>query len=377
MSVVAPFYLRPVRALRFRADTIGGGSEDTDFSILLTPKQSGAIFSSRGLLADKSAGNVYQPSTKSILALSMLTSNSFGGILFISTLISQSGKILGNEFSQMIIGTFEEVARRLAFGIPPAAAATAYLLIAGWLIGFFRTLTRYKDFTLTRGKNTISISGGIFTRREYHIKCGEVNFIDMRQSALSKLLKLNSLYISAAGYGKQNDDISCIIPTEREQNFDASRQKIFPALSPSPREFSPELPGIPRFLGEAVTALVLITAAMLVLLRLFPSWDAFILFVGPMAYVPAMLFLAVRIIDFKTCGLSFEDDNYTIRYSSGLSLHTVVIPKDKVVCIELRQGFFQKFGRYCDVIISARAEGRSLHRCRSLVKSDLVRLLKI
>lgn len=377
LTLMKPFLLRPIRALRFRADTLGGSFKDADFSILLTPKQADAILKSWEPFAGGALGKVYQPTTGSIAALSLLTSNSFAGILFISAFISQSGKLLGNKFSQMIIGTFEEAARNLAFGIPPAAAALAYILIAGWFISFFLTFIRYKDFSLISRENTFSISGGIFTHREYYIKYSDVNFIDMRQSIFTKLLRLNSLYISVVGYGKQKDDISCIVPTEHEVKFEESRNKIFPHKRSSERVFMPGKMGIMRFIGPAVMAILAISAAMVVFLRIFPLWTSFIRFVGFMTFVPALFFLLIRIIDFRTGGLSFESGNYTIRYSSGWSLHTVVIPEAKVVRVELRQSLLQKRGKYCDLIISAKAEGVSFHRCRNLVMADLMKLFQI
>lgn len=377
LTLIKPFFLRPIRALRFRADTMGGSFKDADFSILLSSKQAEAILKDRERLAGEALGKVYQPATKSIVALSLLTSNSFAGILFMSTFISQSGKILGNGFSQMIIGTFEEFIRKLAFGLPPAAAAIAYILIAGWFIGFFLTFIRYKDFTLTRRKDTLSINGGMFTHRKYYIRYDDVNFIDIRQSIFTKLLRLNSLYISAVGYGKQKDDISCIVPAESEKQFEESRKKIFPHMPPSPLAFRPEPEGIMRFLGPALMAIAAIAAAIALFLWLFPSWSSFVWFVGLMACIPAVIFLLIRIIDFNTCGFAFENGNYTIRYSTGWSLHTVVIPSDKVVLAELRQGFFQKFGKYCDLIISTKAEGHSRHCCRNLVKADLAKLFMV
>lgn len=377
LTLVEPFFLRPIRALRFRADTLGGSFKNADFSIFLTQKQADMILKSRKRFSGESLDKIYHPTTGSIVALSLLSSNSFAGILFISAFVSQSGKLLGNEFSQVIIGTFEEAARNLAFGIPPAAAALAYILIAGWFISFFLTFIRYKDFSLTRNKNTLSINGGIFTHREYYIRYSDINFIDMRQSIFTKLLRLNSLYVSAVGYGKQKDDISCIVPTEREVKFKESCNKIFPHMPSSQRTFMPVKKGIMRFISPAVTAILGITAVMLLFSRIFPSWNPFIRFVGFMAFIPALFFLLIRIIDFRTGGLAFERGNYTLRYSSGWSLHTVVIPEDKVVRVELKQSLLQKFGGRCDLIISARAEGASLHRCRNLVMADMMTLFQI
>lgn len=375
VTLLESFYLRPFRALRFRADTLGGSFKDSDFSILLSKDQAEAITAGYRTASGKTPDKIYQPTTGSIIALSLLTSNSFGGIIFISTLISQSGKLLGESFSRRLVGTFEQATRHLAFGIiPPAAAAIGYILLAGWFIGFLLLFVRYKDFSLTKTDNTLGINVGIFTKRKYYVRYSDVNFIDIRQSMVTKLLGLSSLYISAVGYGKHKDDISCIIPTEGKDKFELSLEKLFPAMLPVSRKYTPSSKGFMRFLSAPASALIGISLGIFVLLRMFPDWSGFIRFAGLMAYVPAVFFLLIRIFDFKTCGIGVSENSYTIRYSTGLSLHTVVIPKDKVVRVELHQGFFQKSGSCCDLIISAKAEHKSLHRCRNLIYSDVVKL---
>lgn len=74
-----------------------------------------------------------------IVALSLATSNSFAGILLLSTLISQTGQLLGEEFADRVYGAFAQVSRQMAFGIPPAAAFLAYLILAGGPLPFLGT----------------------------------------------------------------------------------------------------------------------------------------------------------------------------------------------------------------------------------------------
>lgn len=377
LSVVESVYLRPFHAVRLRADTLGGNFSDSDFSILLPRRKAQHVLDSRNAQAGEPLGRTFQPTTGSIVALSLLSSNSFGGILFIATFISQSGKLLGREFSEMLIGTFEEASRNVAFGIPPAAAAIGYALLAGWFIGFLFTFFRYKNFTLTRKKDTLSINGGLFTNRDYFIRYSNINFIDIRQSVATKLFKLYSLYISAVGYGKQKDDISCIIPTANTAVFEESRARIFPRFSPSPRQHFAPPRGFMRFIGQPVSLLTGIIAAVVLFFFFFPSWNSFILFAGLMLMVPTLLFLCVRIIEFKTGGISVIDGIYTLRYSTGFILHTVVIPAEKLVKIELNQGFIQKFGAGCDLIINTKGEGRWYHRCRNLNMADMKRLFEL
>jgi len=90
-----------------------------------------------------------------------------------------------------------------------------------------------------------------------------------------------------------------------------------------------------------------------------------------MSMLPSLIFLLVRFFDFRTGGLSFDGENYTMRYSKGISLHTVVVPADRIVLIELRQSIWQRFGDNCDLYISTMAEERSVHLCRNLRAKEL------
>ena len=372
ISVIRPLSLSLFHAVRLRADTLGGSFKDADFSILLTPKRAEAILCLLREPRLPDSPKDYVPPTRSILALALLTSNSFAGVVFIATFISQAGKLLGNEFSQRLIGTVEEAARTFSFGfISPAAAVLALLLLAGWLIAFVRVFVRYKNMSVSRRRNTYSIRGGVLTHREYSIASGDVNFADITQSLFTKILRLYSLYISAVGYGKQKDDISCIIPTENETRFGHYLETLFPGLRPSPRQFAPPRTGFMRFLAQPLVPCLAIPLAMGILLYLFPDWTSFILFVCLMSMLPSLIFLLVRFFDFRTGGLSFDGKNYTMRYSKGISLHTVVVPADRIVLIELRQSIWQRFGDNCDLYISTMAEERSVHLCRNLRAKEL------
>ena len=377
LSVVESFYLRPFRAVHLRADTLGGSFQHADCSILLNHKQAQELLDVRHELPMADPLRVYTPTTTSIVATSLLTSNSFAGIVFIATFISQAGKLLGNEFTQRLIDTFEQAARRLALGIPPAAAAIAYALLAGWLLAFCISLTRYKNFSLTRTQSTLHITGGIFTQREYYLCYDRIHFVDIRQSLTTKLLHLYSVYISAVGYGKQKDDISCVILTENAAVFRRVYGNLFPTLPPEERQYCPIPSGLLRFIGTPLCLCLAIILAAALTILLFPAWSAFILFVSLMLMLPSILFLLVRTVDFRTCGLSVDAKHYTIRYSKGFYLHTVVIPVENIVMTELRQSPLQRFGPGCDLLLYTRAEGRAVHYCRNMNKSEMQKILGV
>lgn len=218
LSVVYPFYLRPFRAARLRADTLAGSRTRNDLSLFVHRDEAYRILQNR--IAQPRAANgltrQYRPKNLYIAALAAFSSSSFAGIFFISTLISQTGQLLGNEFSDRIYGTFEHITQLLAFGIPPAAAALAYVLIFGWLCAFTINFIRNKNFCLRRCGNLLHITGGIFTKRNYIVDVSAINYLDIRQSVLSWVLQLCSVHIHAAGYQKYQDDVLGVIPAVKK-----------------------------------------------------------------------------------------------------------------------------------------------------------------
>lgn len=372
LSETRPYYLRPVGASRVRVDTIGGGNRDADFAVLLSHRNASTLME-RG----HSGGDVwgeYRPATGAILALSLFNSNSLAGIVFIAAFISQSGRLLGVEFSRRLIDTFEEAARIWAFGIPPAAAAIAYALLIGWAVGFVLSFFRYKNIIISHRGEHFHIWGGMLSKREYLVRYDEINFIDVRQTLLSKIIGLFSLYVSAVGYGKQKEDITCLIPTEGKDTFQKSCASLFPALEPSPRMLAAQREGIFRFIGQPLAACFGVPAVTALVIWRVEGWTSFALFTGIMALVPSLFFLVIRILEYRTSGIALKNDVYTLRYSKGFTLHTAVFSRDKLVQLELSQSIFQRRGSCCDVLFRTRGEGKVIHRCRSIRLEDAKKL---
>jgi uncharacterized membrane protein YdbT with pleckstrin-like domain len=89
-----------------------------------------------------------------------------------------------------------------------------------------------------------------------------------------------------------------------------------------------------------------------------------------------VIYLVIGIMDFSTCGVAKVESYYTIRYSLGFTLHTVVIPANKIVEVQFRQGVFQQIAGTCDLLLYTRTEGRMPHRCRSLPLAEAENILR-
>ncbi len=381
-SIVRPWYLRPFRAVQFRADTPGGSHKDSDFSMLLYRSDADYLFTvlDRLLPSLKDppfSPREYRPRGLYVIILSALTSNSLAGILLASAAISRVGDLMGREFSERIYGTLEQLARLAAFGVPPAAAALAYLLLGGWALAFAANLIRNKNLFVVRRANSLFIRGGILTHRSYTLDLSQVNYLDIRQSVSTKLLRLQSAFLHTAGYGKNKEDVSALIPAAKNQDAAQTLQILAPELIPSPRSIQPNLGAIMKFLLDALWCCVLVPAGSWLLCRLAPNWAPVIRYIGLIAMVPALWFLTVRVLDFKTSGLSRDGDVFTLRYSHMFYLHTVVIPKKRIVAVCFRQSVLQWGDQKCDVLIYSRCEGQTRHHLKNLDLKDCALLFDL
>lgn len=377
LSLTRSFFLKPFRAVRLRADTWAGDSKSTDISLTLPRDTAESILTGRKDFlhqGDVFSPREYHPRGLYITCLSAILSSSFAGVLFIATFISQTGSLLGREFSDRIAGTFEQLTRAIAWGLPPATVAIAYLLLFGWLFSFVRNLIRHRNFLVRRSSNELFINSGIITNRYYSIRLDEVNYLDIRQSLITKLLGLYSVFVGAVGYGKEKDDISAMIPANSWGRMVRHLHFLLPEFAVSPRSTKPNFGSIIRFLWDPLVPTLLIPVTGWILSYFFPTWRDFITSIVWMAMIPCGWFLCVRILDFFTTGVGKDGDTFTLRYSSGIQLHTVVLPRRRIAQVVLRQSPIQAFDRKCDLFVFSAAEKKKKHHIRNL---DLATVLTL
>lgn len=141
---------------------------------------------------------------------------------------------------------------------------------------------------------------------------------------------------------------------------------FFPEFSVASRQLWHNAGALFKFIGDACWGCLILPALTLFLRWMFDDWAAFITWVGFMLCIPAYWFLIVRLIDYFTSGLAEENGRFTLRYSSGYFLHTIVIPRNKVSYVCLRQSPIQRFDKKCDVLVFSFSEQRSRHHIRNL-----------
>ncbi len=376
MSLTRPFYLRPLGAARLRVDTWAGGKKNMDVSLFLPVKEASEIFSKRCGAGKSEQSDVreYRPKTISVILLAAILSNSIAGVLFLASFISETGSLLGREFSKRITDTFEWLTRIIAWGIPPATVALAYLIILGWLFTFIRNFINRKNFTVCRAGDQLQIKCGIITLHNYSVRLEEINYVDIRQTLITKALGLYSAFISAVGYEREKEGVCAIVPANFKDRLAQKLSWLLPEFAESSRQIRPNFGAILRFLCDPMIPTIIIPIAGSLLTHLFPGWGDFIHSLVIMALFPCAWFITVRIFDFFTSGIGRKGDTFTLRYSQGWNLHTIIVPQNRIAQVVFRQSPIQAFDRRCDVLVYTLSEGHTCHHIRNL---DVAQVMEI
>lgn len=380
ISCESPWFYRPFSATRIRFDTLGGTNRRADISLTIDTDTAHNIMASVQKSLNPDGGGIvrrYSPRLLYIMIISAFLSNSFAGVAFASTFVTKLGSVAGKELETQFFGTFNNIVRLISFGIPPVAAAIAYIMLGGWIIGFVLNLIRHQGFTLCRDKNTLLIKGGKVTPRATLLKADQINFITIKQGLFTKLMGIYTVFGYCAGLGKKKEDITTLTPAGNKGEIKKNFRMLLPEFERADITLSPNAWALFRFIGDPLWPCALLPAATAYLMKHFKSWEELVLFIGFMTCIPAYWWLAVRITDFATSGIGINDSGVTLKYSKFLQLNTVIIPWNKIVSVSLRQSVFQRLDKKCDVIVYTRAEAPDGHRVRNVDIDKARMLLKV
>ena len=354
-----PFLLTPFKVCRIFVDTDGGNLRKSDFKITLSDADANKLthLMRADLKQSSQTPKYYVPSSLYVLILSFVTSNSLSGIVFLATLIKQSGDFLGQDIGSIIATRLTNIVKFLAFGIPTTTAILAYVVLLGFALSFIRGALRHYGFNSIRTQNLLSIGNGLFTKREYLISTSKVNFIEIRQNLITKFLKLYSVFIHCAGYGKQRDEMPVIIPAEKKDKSGDSLNNLFPEIPLCKKEFAPRLNTLSKFFIPPCALIISLLVVFHILLLAFPNSDT-LFFLSIMAQIPSFIWFAVKFVGFFHTGAGQNGDVVTFYYTHGFSILTKSIPRDKISKVIIKQTPFQKMVNCCSLVIYPYAEGK-------------------
>ena len=378
VAVERVWYLRPFQAVRLRAETDAGLESAPELKLLLWERDAEAVEAAFSAVLREEGGLTrrYEPRGRYIGVLSFLTSDSLTGVLFASAVISQSGRILGQEAEDRLLTSITRLMRMAAFWLPPAAALIAGVLIGGWLVSFTLNLIRHLRFRAVRRGDELFIRCGAVTDRRYTLSAGRVNYLYLRQSLFTAAAGFYSGEAGVTGYGKGKGEQPVLLPAVSREDLRRSLSLILPELRPCAKRIRPPLRTFWRTVWPP-----LVTAAAVALLwraacRRLPAVEELVFFLGGMVMLPAVWWLIVRVFSFFHTGAGWQGGAFTFRGTKGFRIFTLVVPREKVAAMQVTRSVFQRQSRCADLRVYVRAEGRRSFRIRNLDERDVERILE-
>lgn len=379
VSIQHPFYLIPLKAVKLSADTDGGLPSVADFQVTIYKKQLDPIMDKvkQSFVHPGEIKRVYLPKNFYIAILSFVVSNSLTGVLFVSTFISGLGKALGKEYENQVVEQLTSLAKVLAFGIPPAAAIIAYVILGGWAVSFVLNLIRNFRFSATRQGGGLEIQRGIITKRRYFITVKRINLIELRQTLLTKWFGLYTAFIHSNGYGKGKDELSILMPAAEKHNLQKNIRMLLPEIPLCKPTLKSEKKFFGRFIFPPIWFIVGATTVWILGYWFFPEYTQMVTFIGIMISIPCWWFLFVKITSFFHTGIGLVDEVYTFNYSYGYRIKTVAVPMRRITKVKIRRSVFQLMSGSCDVVVYTYSEGKKRHVIPGLEYQKALKMMDV
>lgn len=379
ISIEKPYYLVPFRAVRISADTDGGSSRIADFEITVNRSKTEPFlkYASRKIIEQKSIKRIYRPKNFYIAVLSFIASNSLAGVIFFSTFISGAGKVLGSDFEQLILNQLTTITLKIAKGIPPTAAILAAVIAGGWLLSFLVNLIRHLRFSVIRQSGAIRIKSGIITVREHLLTVKRINFIEIRQTLITKLFGFYTVFIHSNGYGKHKNELSVLMPAGEKHELRRTLKVLLPEIPMERNKLRPKLKYLSRFLIPPLTWIGCVSLAWIIASRNVDFFGTAVFYFGLMVEIPCFWYLFVKITSYFHTGLSVTEEGYTFRYTYGYRIKTVAVPKKRVVKLTVRRSFWQIMSGCCDLVVLTYSEGMKRHVIPNLSFKETAELLSL
>lgn len=371
------WYLRPVKAVRVRVETDAGNSAAPDLRLLMQGKDAAQLqqYLSAYLREDQIMVRRYEPRSLYVGVLSFITSDTLAGVLFAATFISQSGKILGEEAEDRLITSLTKLMQLVASWLPPVAAIVACTLLGGWLIDFISNLIRHLRFRAVRRGGELFVRCGTVTVREYMLAADRVNFLQLRQSFLTRLIGYYAGLINCTGYGKGKNELSVLLPAVGEDDLRRSLALILPELRPVKNNWHPPLRTLWRIIWPPLLLCAVVGFTWRTGLRWLPSLHELVLFLGVMVMLPSVWWLFVKVLSFFHTGIGLRQDTFTFRGTEGYRLFTIVCRADKIAKVQITRSIFQRQGKCGDVRVWFRSEKKRNLLIANLSETDIEKFL--
>lgn len=284
-------------------------------------------------------------------------SNAASGLLVAAPFVEKAGQVFGEEIQHLLMEQLNPSMLLISVGVPPLAAAIAWILFLGWAAAFLRQIFACAPFSCSLLGEFAVVRCGIWPRRLRLFRVRQMTAITVRQTIIMRLFRIGSLLVHVPGDERQKECRPMLIAAASQKQVSSWIENLI-----SPAEgttLRPPNRAIRRYLLPVFWPLLAV-ALLLVLLNYVrtPDFVAILLF-------PLLFFFIwrafVRFAEIPFAKLQISSSTIQLCRMQGFSLLCTCVSRKNITAIRIRRSWTQKKAGLCTVDIYLR--GKRSHRC--------------
>lgn len=361
-------------AAKLRLDTPASNSKTSDIRLTLSRRALESAI--KNILSEEETENLYRSGIFRILLMVASWANPGVGLLIAAPFINQLGRVLGEEITDRLYSTVSISMELVALGVPPLAAAIAYLLVAGWAVAMIVQLFRYANFSVIRSGAFLIIRRGLVSTQKRMIRLSKIGALSVRQTLFMRIFNLYSAYVQAVGSQKEKGEKSMVISAAKYGELEKSLNGLLKLPIKNTRTIQPPKRAI---MGFIFLPLMLLTSIFISWSIIFISgyhsrvYDTFFLFLA----LIIIWWLILRVTSHRTSGMSVIEGFLIVSGYRKMSLMSSTIAFDKIQKISVVQSPLQRFSNLCNVRVFIMSESREYFFVKNLRLQEVMNIMNI
>ncbi len=271
------------------------------------------------------------------LFLAALTSSGVGlAFLALMALVTQVEEWLPEQY------LYESFGYLFQSGVAVLIVLFTILILFSWLISIIGTLLKYGNFTIVKSGEEIEITRGILEKRQLTLSLPRITAIRVVESILRQPFGLATVYVESAGGGSKDEQLSTVLfPLIKKKDLDDHLREIIPDYAfQRPTEPLPARSRIRYIIRKIVPSLFI---------------AAFFAYFVPYGFIGSIIIVIGGFIlgnlQFKDAGFGINETFLWISYRN-VSKTSVVIPKNRIQAVEMKQSLIQKYRKLVTLQVS-------------------------
>lgn len=270
-----------------------------------------------------------------------LLSNPASGLLLAAVFFRSVSSLLGQEAALWLANAADQRFRLIALGIPPAIAGISWLFLGGWLVSFLREALALLPFSWQRQGDRVFLTMGLWPHRESTLCIRDLGSVILHQSLPMALLGIYRAEGFVAGGGR------VILHPSLNRRDRHALQWMYPDSAARNPDLRPHKRAWMSFLWLPAALLVLLA---LLEARALPVLD-FLVPAFPLLFLPALWFLAIRILGSCLSGLSLRHGVVFLRSIRIFSVYSARIDPKHIIGVQYLQNPLQRFSGRCTLVL--------------------------